>query len=136
MLEGSNQWSDPPLLKLEPADGLNAPDTGPDRTDFFYPHNSRLQQPIVLRSYFGNQEVFRLNNLRRVRSGALVFDIKLAPKVSPANMLANPSFESAAGGHTRWLAGRSLSADSALRTGREGGPNRPAQCRHLRPGRE
>jgi len=57
-----------------------------------------MRLPAVLRSYFGNQEVFRLTNLRRTQDGGLTFDIKVAPRSSTPNILANPSFESGSGG--------------------------------------
>ena len=98
VLEGSGQGSDPPLLKLEPADGSIAPGSAPGQTDFFYPGNPGMRLPAVLRSYFGNQEVFRLTNLRRTQDGGLTFDIKVAPRNSTPNILANPSFESGSGG--------------------------------------
>lgn len=97
VLEGSHQYLDPPLLKLEPADGSIAPDTSPEETDFFYPGNPGMRTPSVLRSYFGNKEVFRLKNLRRTRGGVLTFDIEMAPRSPLSNILANSSFESSRG---------------------------------------
>lgn len=99
VLEGSNQGVDPPPLKLEPADGSIAPDTAPEQTDFFYPENPGIQTPAVVRSYFGDREIFRLDNLQWTQDGELAFDIKVAPKDGlQSNLLANSSFEDGSGG--------------------------------------
>ena len=53
-----------------------------------------MQRPLVLRSYFGGHEVFRIDNLRQTGADGLVFQVQLAPQVQPAtNLLANASFE-------------------------------------------
>jgi hypothetical protein len=98
VLENSNQGVDPPLLKLEAADGYIAPDTQPQLNDFLYPENPTMRRPFVLRSYFGGREVLRINNLQWAHDGGLVFDIKVSPiKTTPANnLLTNPSFEQGA----------------------------------------
>jgi M6 family metalloprotease-like protein len=106
VLEGSGQNTDPPLLKLEPADGSIRPDTSPEQTDLFYPGNPGMRMPVVFRSYFGNQSVFRLVNLRRTRDGGLAFDIEIAPSGLPPNILTNPSFEKGSrGSPAAWESG-------------------------------
>jgi hypothetical protein len=100
-LEGSNQGIDPPLLKLEPADGEIQPGTAPELDDFLYPENPNMQRPFVARSYSGRQEVFRVHNLRWTTAGALAFDIEILPLGEPGepdgvNLLTNPSFEEGA----------------------------------------
>jgi hypothetical protein len=97
VLNGSTQGQDPPLLKLEPADGSNRPATTPTQTDFFYPGNPGMRLPAPFRSYFGGKEVFRLSHLKRTQGRGLAFDIEIAPKSAPANLLANPSFERGSG---------------------------------------
>lgn len=104
VLEDSSQWMDPPLLKLEAADGSIAPDTSPAPEDFFYPGNPAMRTPYVARSYFANTPVFALDKLRWSARG-LTFDIGVLPPVSPTignlllpNRIANPSFESGSGG--------------------------------------
>lgn len=94
VLEGASQWTDPPLLKLEAADGAIAPGALPVLDDFLFPLNQAMQRPLVLRSYFGGHEVFRIDNLRQTGADGLVFQVQLAPQVQPAtNLLANASFE-------------------------------------------
>jgi hypothetical protein len=102
ILEGSAQSLDPPLLKLEPADGRIAPKTAPTQADFFYPGNAAMRLPAVFRSYFGGGEVFRMSRLKRTDGGGLVFDIVIAPKRSYANLLANSSFERGSTSPTGW----------------------------------
>jgi hypothetical protein len=93
VLEGSNQSSDPPLLKLEAADGSIAPNAVPELSDFLFPDNVAMKRPLILRSYFGGNEVFRLDNLDRTGSDGLDFNVQVAPYVQPKNLLANASFE-------------------------------------------
>jgi hypothetical protein len=50
ILEGSSMWQDPPIVKLEPADGNISPDEGLNETDFVYPDNPSLVRPMVVRS--------------------------------------------------------------------------------------
>jgi hypothetical protein len=57
-----------------------------------------MKLPAVLRSYYGNQEVFQLDNLRGTASGGVVFDIKITAGGPTSNLLANPSFEAGSGG--------------------------------------
>jgi hypothetical protein len=96
-LDGSAQQVDPPLLKLEPADGSIAPTSAPTLSDFFYPGNAAMRLRAVFRSYFGGKEVFRFSHLKRTSDGGLAFDIEVAPKASQVNLLANPSFERGSG---------------------------------------
>jgi hypothetical protein len=93
VLEGSDQWSDPPLLKLEAADGAIAPNAWPELSDFLFLDNLAMNRPLVLRSYFGGNEVFRIDNLYRAGNAGLGFNVQVAPHVQPNNLLANASFE-------------------------------------------
>lgn len=98
VLETSNQSLDPPLVKLEVADGYIDPGVAPQIDDFLYPENPSLLSPLVLRSYFGDQEVFQIDNLRWGANGALIFDIEISRMdVIQTNMLFNSSFEMGSG---------------------------------------
>ena len=89
VLEGSSMWQDPPIVKLEPADGSISHDDGLNEIDFVYPENPDLLRPMVVRSYFGNApEVFRIENVAW-RDGGLVFDVVVAPQAVPT-VLATP----------------------------------------------
>jgi hypothetical protein len=80
VLEGSSMWQDPPIVKLEPADGSVSHDDGLTATDFVYPENPALLRPMVVRSYFGDApEVFRIENVSW-RDGGLAFDVVVAPQ--------------------------------------------------------
>lgn len=99
VLENSSQWTDPPLVKLVPADGQIAPDQAPQLTDFAYPGNPFQRQPLVLRSHFGGVPVATLDKLRQ-DGDALRVDIKVLPPLTEPlaslvlrNRLQNPSFE-------------------------------------------
>jgi M6 family metalloprotease-like protein len=96
VLEGSNQQQNPPLLKLEPADGQITPDRGLDAADLLTPGNPA--GAFSVRSYFGGDEVFRVSNVRR-ENGGMRFDISVLPAPAPHNLLSNGSFES---GLTSW----------------------------------
>jgi hypothetical protein len=95
VFEDANQWMDPPLLKLEAADGHIAPEAAPEQDDFLYPGNPNMNRPLILRSYFGGQEVARIDNLRWTGGNGLSFDVEVAPyaMTEPLNLLANHSFE-------------------------------------------
>jgi M6 family metalloprotease-like protein len=94
IFEGSTQQNDPPLVKLEAADGYIAPNTSPDKRDFLYPGNPDMRQPFVVKSYYGGNEVFEIDNLRWAGNGSLVFDITLSKAdASQTNLLPNSSFE-------------------------------------------
>ena len=95
VFDGSNENTDPPLLKLEPADGAIMPGTAPALDDFLYPENYRMQMPLVLRSYYGGQEVFRIEHVQRATDGGMTFDVNVKPRVfkHPTNLLNNPGFE-------------------------------------------
>jgi hypothetical protein len=99
VLEGSSMSQDPPILKLEPADGNISPSQPTDPNDFFSPDNPSMIQPIAFFSYVGEgQEVFRLDNVAW-RDGGLSFDITIAgPQQSSSNLLANGSFEAGQAG--------------------------------------
>jgi hypothetical protein len=80
VLEGSSNFQEPSLVKLEPADGsiaASAPNVDP--LDFVYPENPVLLRPMVVRSYFGGQpEVFRIENVAW-RDGGIAFDVVMPP---------------------------------------------------------
>lgn len=106
VLEGSNQWQDPPLLKLEAADGAIAPGALPTVHDFLYPGNPQMTLPLVLRSYFGGEEVFRVTNVAWGNGGRLECDITRATQSPPSDLLANGGFEQGVGGApTAWTTG-------------------------------
>jgi hypothetical protein len=92
VLEGSSMSQNPPLMKLEPADGSIAPSQPADPNDFFSPDNPAMILPLTLLSYFGEgQEVFRLDNVAW-RNGGISFDITIAGPQQSSNLLANGSF--------------------------------------------
>lgn len=93
VLEGASMWQDPPILKLEPADGSIRPGNEPiDVNDFLSPGNPHQVRPMVLSSYFGDQEIFRIDNLAW-RDGGISFDLLITPP-APSRLLVNASFES------------------------------------------
>ncbi len=95
---------DPPIMKLEPADGRIMPSEPTDPYDFVSPDNPAAAYPSILRSYFGGgQEVFRIDNVVW-RDGGLAFDITIAGPPPASNLLANGSFEvGQAGLPDRWI---------------------------------
>jgi hypothetical protein len=120
VLEGSDQGSDPPLLKLEAADGAIAPNAVPELSDFLSPDNLAMKRPLVLRSYFDDKEVFRLDNLYRAGADGIGFNAQVAPYVQPNNLLINASFEQGQNGAadawsaTAWVAGSVFSWDNRV----------------------
>jgi hypothetical protein len=89
ILEGSSMSQDPPIVKLEPADGRITHDDGLNQADFVYPENPDLLRPVVVRSYFGDApEVFRIENVLW-RDGGIAFDVVVAPQTLQ-NQLATP----------------------------------------------
>jgi M6 family metalloprotease-like protein len=73
--EGSNNNTDPPLVKLEPADGVNTYDGVLHHDDFVSPENPALLRPLVIRSYFGDRpEIFRIEDVQW-RDGGIAFDV-------------------------------------------------------------
>jgi hypothetical protein len=74
----SNQWSNPPLLKVEPADGVLPFDSTADQTDVLTPTNVTSQSPFIARTYAG-AEVFRITGVRSGPSAAMSFDISINP---------------------------------------------------------
>ncbi|MFS2007726.1 hypothetical protein ACEN9F_29365 [Duganella sp. CT11-25] len=105
VLEGSDQWTDPPLLKLEAADGAIAPNAFPELSDFLSPDNPAMKRPLVLRSYFDDKEVFRLDNLYWTGGDGIGFNAQVAPYVQPNNLLVNGSFEQGQNGAAdAWIA--------------------------------
>jgi hypothetical protein len=98
VLEGSSMWQDPPILKLEPADGAILPSQPVDPHDFASPDNPAAIYPIVLYSYFGDhQEVFRVDNVSW-RDDGLAFDVTFSGPQPSSNLLANGSFETGRNG--------------------------------------
>ena len=87
-------WRNPPIVKLEPADGSIRHTDGLNQADFVYPENPDLLRPMVLRSYYGEApEIFRIENVAW-RDGGIAFDVVVAPAApAPPNLLANASFE-------------------------------------------
>jgi len=96
VLEGSTMWRDPPIVKVEPADGINVPNEVLDPNDYLYPENPELLRPFVVRSYYDEREdVFRIDNVVW-RDGGLAFDVVILPQSAPSpavNLLRNGSFE-------------------------------------------
>jgi hypothetical protein len=116
VLEGSSMWQDPPIVKLEPADGHITPGAPLDPLDFLYPENPVMLRPLVLRSYFGSgPDVFRIENLVW-RDGGLAFDVVMeGPAPGAGNLLVNPSFETgAAGAPDGWRTGSYVAAGAAF----------------------
>jgi M6 family metalloprotease-like protein len=99
VFEGSSMAQDPPVVKVEPADGRITPGVPTDPYDMVYPGNPYWTPPMVLRSYYGDgREVFRLDNVTWV-NGGMSFDITMAPaQPTPSNLLTNGSFEIGQGG--------------------------------------
>jgi len=92
----------PPLMKLEPADGSISPSQPADPNDFLSPDNPAMILPLTLLSYFGDgQEVFRLDNVAW-RDGGLAFDIIVSGQQSSSNLLVNGSFETGQAGRPDW----------------------------------
>jgi hypothetical protein len=94
VLEGSSMAHDPPVVKVEPADGSIVPGVPSDPNDFLYPGNPVMRSPFVLSSYdVGAPEVFRIENVAW-RDGGITFDIVMSPPpLRPPNLIANASFE-------------------------------------------
>jgi M6 family metalloprotease-like protein len=98
VLAESSMGQDPPVVKLEPADGTIAPNQPLDPNDFVYPENPELLRPLILRSYYGDRDaVFQIENVVW-RDGGLAFDVLILPQHAPANLLLNGSFESGQSG--------------------------------------
>jgi hypothetical protein len=101
VLEGSSQQQDPPLLALVPAGDRSYRWTA-RADDLLYPGNPALTQPFVARSYFGNEEVFRVENVRR-EGAQMLFDITLAAQHPTAGgLIENGSFEDGDAGPSGW----------------------------------
>lgn len=113
VLESSNQDLDPPLIKLEPADGTTTSTLTPAPNDFAYPGNPDMPCPFVLRTYFGGDPVFELANLRKNSDGSITFDMTVEPTSigSSPVLIGNTSFESGTGG---WTPGGFLPADATF----------------------
>lgn len=96
VFEPGTQQLDPPLLKLEAADGAIAPESFPQPSDFWSPENGAGS--FTGRSYLSETGLFRIENLARTSRG-LRFDVVLLPgSTAPGpNLLANGSFEDGAG---------------------------------------
>ncbi len=103
VLEGSSMGQNPPIVKLEPADGSIQPSQPLDVHDLASPENPLLLRPMAVYSYFGDgQEAFRLENVSR-RGNGISFDLVIAAGAQPGeNMLVNSSFENGAGVLEAW----------------------------------
>jgi hypothetical protein len=111
-LEGSSQNANPPLLKVEPADGaisLGAPEL----TDLFYPGNPGMKLPVVMRSYIGGQPALQIDDVRWV-GDALEVDLEVFQPSAQglANLIINPGFED---GRVPWTT-RAFASDPAVVT--------------------
>jgi hypothetical protein len=118
VLAGSSMWQDPPLVKLEPADGEIAPNQALDPNDFISPENPELRRPFVVRSYYDDRdEIFRIDNVVW-RDDGLTFDIVIVPQSSPtpsSNLLLNGSFETGqAGTPEAWTPGWYVPQDASF----------------------
>ncbi|MCC2637847.1 MAG: hypothetical protein K0Q68_1566 [Moraxellaceae bacterium] len=108
VLENSSQWIDPPLLKLEAADGWIAPGQAPEFNDFLYPGNPDMREPLVLRSHFAGVPVATLDNVEW-HGDEIRFEVKVLPPLAGVlgnlvlrNRLQNPSFEEGGELPTTW----------------------------------
>lgn len=98
-LEGATQNQNPPLLKVEPADGTSELGA-PDMTDVFYPGNPAMKLPVVLRSYLGDAPVLQIDDVRR-NGDTIEVDLEvLGGAQTPVNLLVNPGFEDGTAGWT------------------------------------
>jgi M6 family metalloprotease-like protein len=77
VMANSDQKTNPPLLKVEPADGVLAFDTTADQTDALTPTSVTTERPFVAKTHAGS-EVFRITAVRSEGS-AMSFDISVAP---------------------------------------------------------
>jgi hypothetical protein len=101
VLEPSNNFSDPPRVKLEPADGVHSASLLPAADDLASPENAAMLRPMVLRSYLGGAVVFQIDDVRRTADGALELDVTIAPPAPDVdNLLANPGVEDGVHGWT------------------------------------
>ncbi|MFO0695949.1 MAG: hypothetical protein U0230_20470 [Polyangiales bacterium] len=100
VFEASTQGTDPPLVKLEPADGTTAASHAPEVDDLAFPDNPGLLRPFVLRTYFGGDPVFSIDGLHFTTDGALAFDLTILSSGmgSASNLVTNPDVESDASG--------------------------------------
>jgi M6 family metalloprotease-like protein len=105
VFEPSVQALNPPLLRIEAADGDIGPDTGPapELTDLYYPGNPVMDLSRVMRSYLTNRPVFRVQNVRWAKAG-IRFDIQtLHDGGSRAvNLARNGGFEQGEDGPGDW----------------------------------
>lgn len=101
VLETSSRFQNPPQLKLEPADGAIVPNEEAQTNDFLYPGHPNAGSPMILKSYVGGGEVFRIQNLAWVGS-TLRFDVTVAAAATPTNLLPNASLEQGTTTPTGW----------------------------------
>jgi M6 family metalloprotease-like protein len=97
-LDGSSQSQNPPLLKVEPADGVIGRNVAPDLTDALYPGNPGMPIPFYAKSYVGNQNVFHIQNLAYSGAGAMTFDLIIDAPSSAQNLISDSSVELGSGG--------------------------------------
>ncbi|MGE5785632.1 MAG: hypothetical protein ACM3ZE_13630 [Myxococcales bacterium] len=76
VLEGSNQTVNPPLLKVEPADGALPFGDSADQSDALTPSNTNAQTPFVVKTYAGD-EAFRITRVNQ-NGTKMSFDITVA----------------------------------------------------------
>ena len=105
VFEPSGQVLDPPLLKIEAADGDIGPYTGPapELTDLYYPGNPVMDLSRVMRSYLTHRPVFRIQNVRWARAG-IRFDIEILHDggATAVNLTSNGGFEQGEAGPVDW----------------------------------
>lgn len=91
---------DPPLIRLEPANGLTdeAPEP-PEASDFWSPENTDMIEPFVGRTYASLEPMVRLEGITRTADGRLSFDVIRLPVEEPElpNLLANGDVEQGEG---------------------------------------
>lgn len=102
----SVQNMDPPLLKLEPAGAPMLPNTPADPEDLFYPENTTMTLPAVMRSYVTNEAVFEIDRVRRAHRGMAV-DIQILGDggTTSTNLVQNASLEQGSGSPDFWSTG-------------------------------
>jgi M6 family metalloprotease-like protein len=118
VLAGSSMGQDPPLVKLEPADRVNAPNEDFDPGDFLSPDTPEMFFPFVARSYYDDRdEIFRIDNVRD-HDGGLAFDVTVVAQYPPpaaSNLLINGSFETGQSGTPEgWTPGWYVPQDASF----------------------
>jgi M6 family metalloprotease-like protein len=123
VFEDSNQATNPPLLKVEPADGQITPDVLPQLSDLLSPGNPAA--PFKVGTYFGTQTVFQIENVRWA-TGGIQFDVVVVNTTTPVpqNLLSgiDPGFELGTAGWTTdaWKQGASTFSWASIGNGGSG----------------